>query len=138
MALLVLDEQFANPRLVLALRDRGIDAATVSDYGVTGQSDPDVVRRLDEGIQPESWVLVTMDLTIMDDHEGFSWERYAIAWIVLPEGLKGLRVEQAKSEIVHRHAHLICDQKVGDHCTYTRRQRFRSPPALTSLLRRAR
>jgi hypothetical protein len=47
LALLVLDEQFSNQRLVLALRDRGIDAATISDFGVAGQSDPDVGRAPD-------------------------------------------------------------------------------------------
>ena len=36
MRLLVLDEQLANPRLVSALRDRGIEVQTVSDFGVTG------------------------------------------------------------------------------------------------------
>jgi hypothetical protein len=85
VALLVLDEQFANPRLIAALHDRGIDAATVADYGV-----------------------------------------------------RGLSVEREKSEIVHRYAHLIRQQAVGDHHTYTSSQHFRQPPSLTSLLRRSR
>jgi hypothetical protein len=137
LALLVLDEQFANPRLVLALRDRGVDAATIGDFGVTGRSDPDVIRQVQRGTGRKAWVLVTMDLTIVDEHQGFRWERYAIAWVMLPRGLKGVRVEQAKSEIVHRYAHLIREQNPGEHHTYTATQHFRQPPSLTSLLKRS-
>jgi hypothetical protein len=138
LAVLVLDEQFANPRLVLALRDRGIDAATVEDFGVTGRSDPDVVRQVQQTTGRRAWVLVTMDLTIIEEHQGFSWERYAIAWVILREGLRGLQVEREKSEIVHRYAHLIREQQPGDHHTYTPTQHFRHRPSLTSLLRRSR
>jgi predicted nuclease of predicted toxin-antitoxin system len=138
VALLVLDEQFANPRLIAALRDRGIDAMTVGDYGVIGRSDPDVVREIQRSARRKPWVLVTMDLTIMEEHQGFKWERYAIAWVVLREGLRGVRVEREKSEIVHRHAHLIHQQAPGDHHTYTSTQHFRQPPSLTSLLKRSR
>lgn len=110
MALLVLDEQFANPRLVLALRDRGVEASTVEDFGVTGGSDPDVVRKVQQECGRRAWVLVTMDLTIVEEHRGFTWDRYAIAWVILREGLRGLQVEREKSEIVHRYAHLIREQ----------------------------
>jgi hypothetical protein len=79
-----------------------------------------------------------MDLTIIEEHQGFKWERYAIAWVVLREGLRGLSVEREKSEIVHRYAHLIRQQAAGDHHTYTSSQHFRQPPSLTSLLRRSR
>jgi hypothetical protein len=94
VALLVLDEQFANLRLIAALHDRGIDAATVGDYGVAGRSDPDVVRQIQRSIRRRAWVLVTMDLTIIEEHRGFKWERYAIAWVVLRDGLRGLSVER--------------------------------------------
>lgn len=40
MAELVLDEQLANPRLVAALKERGIEVSTVADYGVTGRPMP--------------------------------------------------------------------------------------------------
>jgi predicted nuclease of predicted toxin-antitoxin system len=138
LAFLVLDEQFANPRLVLALRDRGIEAATVEDFGVMGGSDPDVVRKVQQESGRRAWVLVTMDLTIVEEHRGFAWERYAIAWVILREGLRGLQVEREKSEIVHRYAHLIREQKPGDHHTYTPTQHFRQRPSLTSMLRRTR
>jgi len=55
VALLVLDEQFANPRLIAALHDRGIDAATVGDYGAAGRSDPDVVRQIQRSVRRKPW-----------------------------------------------------------------------------------
>lgn len=69
MAELVLDEQLANPRLVAALKERGIEVSTVADYGVTGRADADVVRRIGERLG-RPWVFVTMDLTIVEDFPG--------------------------------------------------------------------
>ncbi len=100
MALLVLDEQLANPRLVAALRDRGSMAETVGDYGATGRADPDVVRRIAAQCRVP-WVFVTMDLTIIEDFPGFDWNRYAIAWIRPREDLHGARVEEEKTDIIH-------------------------------------
>ena len=128
MAILVLDEQFANPKLVVALQDRGIDTRTVGDFGVTGRPDPDVVKRVQEGVRSKRWVLVTMDITIIEEHERFNWERYAIAWIRVRDSLRGVQVEQEKTNIVHRYAHVICEQSPGDHHTYTFRQHFKQPP----------
>ena len=130
MALLVFDEQIANPKLVGALQDRGIDARTVGDFGVTGRPDPDVVRRVQDGLSSKAWVLVTMDLTIVEEHEGFKWERYALAWIKVRDGLLGVKFEQEKANIVQRHAHLICQQTAGQHYTYTARAHFKNPPRL--------
>jgi hypothetical protein len=79
---------------------------------VTGSPDPDVARRIDDQCSG-AWVLVTMDLTVVEDYSGFDWNRYAIAWVVVHETLAGARVEQAKHEIVHRHAHKIREQGAG-------------------------
>lgn len=135
MALLVLDEQIENPNLITGLRGRGIDANTVGDLGATGRPDPEVIRRVQDELGPRSWVLVTMDLTIVEDHERFDWERYAIAWIVVNDTLRGGQVEHAKADIVHRHAHVIRQQTRGEHHTYTAKQRFKHRPSLASLVR---
>lgn len=133
MGTLVLDEQLANPRLVQALEERGLQVATVGDFGVTGRPDPDVVRRIQEQISGP-WILVTMDLTIIEDHKGFDWGRYAIAWIRVHKDLKGAEVELAKTETIHRHAHTIREQGVGDQFTYSPGRCERHPPSLASML----
>ena len=84
----------------------------------------------------EDFVLVTMDLTITEEFTGFDWDRYAIAWIAVREDLRGQAFEQAKQNIVHMHAHVIAEQRVGDHHTYSERRHSRSPPSLTTWLRR--
>lgn len=133
MATLVLDEQLANPRLVQALRERGLDVATVGDFGVTGRPDPDVVRRIAEQ-QSGPWILVTMDLTIVQDHPGFDWLRYAIAWVRVHKDLTGGQVEVAKTETIQRHAHTIKEQTVGDHFTYSAKRCEKHPPSLASMM----
>ena len=110
MALLVFDEQIANPKLVAALQDRGIDARTVGDFGVTGRPDPDVVRRVQDGLSSKAWVLVTMDLTIVEEHEGFKWERYALAWIKVRDGLLG--VVRGIGDAHRRHSNRDSDEIV--------------------------
>lgn len=137
MAELVLDEQLASPRLVAALKDRGIEVSTVADYGVTGRADPDVARRIHEQIS-QPWVFVTMDLTIVEEFPGFDWSRYAIAWIRPRDDLRGVEVERAKADILQRHAHTICEQGPADHHTYTAKQHFKHPPSLQTQIRRRR
>jgi hypothetical protein len=134
MATLVFDEQIASARLVQALSERGIDAATVGDFGAEGTADPDVVRRVARELG-SAWVLVTMDLKIVDEHQGFDWGRYAIAWVPLRQGISGGRVEVEKTEIVQRHAHEIREQSPGDHYTYTTDKRFKHRPSLASIMR---
>lgn len=135
MAALIFDEQLAGKRLIAGLGDRGLEAKTLGDYGVTGCADPDVVRQVDDR-REAGWVLVTMDLTIIEDHPGFDWNRYAIAWVMTPGGLRGAQVETAKLNIVHRHAHQMVEQGRGDHHSYTHTQRYKSRPSLTTQLRR--
>jgi predicted nuclease of predicted toxin-antitoxin system len=132
---LVLDEQLSNPRLVAALRDRGIDASVVADYGVTGRPDPDVVRRIDDQ-ESDSWVLVTMDLTVVEDFPGFDWSRYAIAWVQVRDDLRGARVEYEKTDIIQRHAHTMREQVRGDHYTYMVNRHFKHRPSLATLISR--
>jgi hypothetical protein len=133
---LVLDEQFTSKRLILALRDRGIDVKTVADFGAKGRPDPDVVRRIAVGCEEKDWVLVTMDTTILEDFAGFDWRRYAIAWVVIDDHLLGAAVERAKSNVVQRHAHMMVDQKPADHFTYSARRHAKHPPSLAKLLGR--
>lgn len=135
MPLLVLDEQLTAKNLVDGLRSRGLEVKTVKDFGVAQRPDPDVVRTVDERHAGE-WVLVTMDLTIVEEHRGFDWERYAITWIVVNESLTGVAVEHAKIDIVHRWAHEISRLGRGDHHTYYESRRVKSRPSLASQLKR--
>jgi hypothetical protein len=77
-----------------------------------------------------------MDVTIEQDYPGFDWNRYAIAWVVVPRRLRGTAVERQKANIVHRYAHVIREQRPGDHHTYTATQHFKHPPSVGSLLQR--
>jgi hypothetical protein len=79
-----------------------------------------------------------MDVTIIEDAPGFDWSRYAIAWIRPREDLRGVQVEQAKAEIIHRHAHTIREQNPGDHYTYNVQSHYKHPPSLTSQTQRRR
>jgi hypothetical protein len=134
MAALVFDEQIASRRLVQALGERGIDASTIGDFAGQGRADPEVVRRVARELG-SPWVLVTMDLNIVEEHQGFDWRRYAVAWVRLRPGVSGGQVEIEKTEIVQRHAHEMREQRPGDHHTYTTGRRFKSPPSLASMLR---
>lgn len=132
-AALVLDEHLTAP--ASGLRDRGIDTRTVQDFHATSIHDPDVIRAI-AAVMTTPWVLVTLDGTIVDEAPNFEWDRYAIAWIVVNPDLRGIVVERAKAEIVHRHAHRIVQQRPGDHFTYTRRSQYKHPPSLVSARQR--
>lgn len=114
---------------------RGLEVKTVKDFGAKGRPDPDVVRHVDQGHDGQ-WVLITMDFTIVEDFLGFDWDRYAIAWVVVNEHLRGAAFEHEKNDIVHRHVHQMVEQRRGDHHTYTVKQQLKSRPSLTSQLRR--
>lgn len=135
MPLLILDEQLCRGLLIEGLRLRGYEVAPLDDFGVTGKPDPNVVRRIDEQCSAP-WVLITMDFTIVEDSPGFDWDRYAIAWIVPHETLRGAAFEQEKNEIVHRHVHQMVEQGRGDHHTFTVANRYKTRPSLTAALRR--
>lgn len=135
MSLLVLDEQLESNRLIDGLRARGLSVATVGSFGLTGQFDPDVVRRVDER-HSGPWVFVTMDLTIVEDYPRFDWDRYAIAWISVHQGLAGAAFEESKVNVVHRHAHEIVEQARGDHHTYTTKRHLKARPSLVSQVKR--
>jgi hypothetical protein len=132
---LVLDEQIAGKTLVSALRGRGFLVKTLADFGLTGRPDPEVARELYRRQQGE-WVLVTMDLTIVEEFSGFDWDLYAIAWIVVREDLRGEAAEHSKQDVVHRYAHRMVEQRPGDHHTYSEGRHSRARPSLTSWLRR--
>ena len=135
MTLLVLDEQFTARSLVDGLRSRGLKVKTVKDFGVTQRTDPDVVRTVDAHHSGQ-WVLVTMDVTIVEEHRRFEWDRYAIAWIVIREDLSGAAVERAKANILHRWAHEIVALRRGDQHTYYESRRAKTRPSLASQLKR--
>lgn len=128
-AVLVLDEHLTALRG--GLYQRGIDTRTVHDFHATSTLDPEVIRAIARAMDVE-WVLVTMDGTIIDEHPGFEWDRYAIAWVVIERHLRGVEVEQAKAEVVQRHAHKMVEQRPDDHHSHTRRSRFKHPPSLLS------
>lgn len=134
MALLVLDEQLTAKSLVDGLQSRGLDVQTVKDFGVTQRTDSDVVRTVGDRHKGH-WVLVTMDITIVEEHRGFDWDRYAIAWIVLRDDLSGAAVERAKANILHRWAHEIVKLRPGDQHTYYETTRAKSRPSLASQLK---
>src|SRR5664280_901737 len=136
MAALLFDAQISSPRLITAIRERGLDARAIAAVGGNGRPDPEVVLRIVQDMRDTPWVLVTMDLTITDDFPGFEWDRYAIAWVMLRQGVLGAAVEIEKTEIVQRHAHDMREQGQGDHHSYTAGRRHKSPPSLASLTRR--
>jgi hypothetical protein len=131
---LVLDEQVT--AVQAGLLQRGIDCRTVHELGVTSTVDPDVIRGIASVLHGRPWVLVTMDGTIVEEHAGFEWHLYAIAWVSIDPWLSGASVEQAKTDVIHRHAHQMLEQRPGDHHTYTVRARFRHPPGLMSRQRK--
>lgn len=131
-ALLVLDEQLENPRHVAALQDRGCAVRTVGDFGVQGRPDPEVVRQVaDQASDP--WILVTMDLSIVEDFKGFDWNRYAIAWVRIRKELRGRAVEVAKANTLHKHLDRMVGQRPGDHFTYTPERHDKHPPSVASM-----
>jgi len=134
-AALVLDEHVTavQPGLIA----RGIEVRTVNECGVAATIDPDVIRGIANVMGGRAWVLVTMDGTIIDEHPGFEWDLYGIAWVVIDPELRGAAVEHAKTDVIQRHAHQMIEQRPGDHHTYTVRNRFKHPPSLISRRRGA-
>lgn len=130
---LVLDEHLL--AIAPGLRARGLDARTVEDFRARSTLDPDVIRAV-AAAMGGPWVLLTMDGTIVTEYPGFEWDRYAIAWIVIDAHLRGASVEHAKTDVVHRHAHRMLEQRPGDHFTYTQRARYQHPPSLLTRDRR--
>jgi hypothetical protein len=131
-ATLVLEDHLSAHILVASLNSRGFHAVPVADLGLGGKRpDADLVREIDDKADPP-WTFVTLDLTIIDDASGFDWNRYAIAWIMAPKGLKGGAFEEAKQNIVHKHVEKIVAQQPGDHWTYTERSHYKHPPSLVT------
>lgn len=128
-AALVLDEHATGAQT--GLRARGIDALTVGDFHAQSTADPDVMRAIGARLA-DPWVLVTCDLTLVDDHQGFDWNRYAIAWVMLPGHVQGAACEYAKIDVIQHHARRMVEQIPGDHFTYDQRARHTSPPSLVS------
>ena len=128
-AALVLDEHLS--ALQIGLKCRGIDARTLDEFHAMSTVDPDVIRAVARALT-SPWVLLTMDGTIVEEHPGFEWERYAIAWVKVDKHLAGIAVEHAKVDTVQRHAHQMVEQRPGDHHTYTRDKHFKHPPSLIS------
>ena len=131
MRTLVVDVHLASPVLMAGLQGRGILVRSLHEFGLDGTPDPDVVRQL-ESLIDHPWVLVTLDLEILEHHPNFDWGRYAIAWVMLPRQLKGVAVEHAKHGIVHHHAKRIEGQKPGDHFTYNETSQYKHPPSLVN------
>jgi hypothetical protein len=55
---------------------------------------------------------------------------------MVPKKLRGVAVERQKANIIHRYAHLMIDQRPGDHHAYTATQQFKHPPSVGSLIQR--
>ena len=132
MPTLVLDVHLSSKTLVAGLRGRGYSMMTLQDLGLAGNTpDPDLARQASKKLG-DDFVLVTIDLTILEDSPGFDWERYAIAWIKPDGHLSGAEVEAAKHDIFHHYADRIAEQIPGDHHTYTGGRYYRHPPSLIS------
>jgi hypothetical protein len=132
-AALVLDEHATGA--LHGLRARGMDAFSVAEFHATSVADPDVVRAIGARLA-DPWVLVTCDLTLVDDHQGFDWDRYAIAWVMVPAHIKGAAYEYAKVDAIHHHARRMVEQVAGDHFTYDPRAQYKTPPSMVSRRRR--
>jgi hypothetical protein len=103
VTVLVLDEHLTGACSGLA--GRGIPVKTVHDFNAGSTADPTVIRTIADKMGDTPWVFVTLDGTLVDEHRGFDWERYAIAWIVVPTGVLGIAFEHAKVNVIQRHAH---------------------------------
>jgi hypothetical protein len=100
-------------------------ARTVGDFRATSIIDPDVIRAVARGMRRDPWVLVTMDAGIVENHPGFEWQRYAIAWVLIDPHLSGVAVEHAKTDVAQRHAHQMVEQRPNDHFSYTAHARHK-------------
>jgi hypothetical protein len=133
MNLLVLDAHLSSRTLIAGVRGRAFEVTTLDDLGLDGRPDPDVMTQTAQLVSaPDGWVLVTMDLTILEDFPGFDWDRYAVAWVKVAPQLRGAAVEAAKHDIVHRHVPRIAEQRPADHFTYLRDRFYRHQPSLMS------
>jgi hypothetical protein len=132
-AALILDAHLESKTLIAGLKARGFELWTLSDLELPGDAfDSTVARRADEKVGADRCVLVTIDVTIVEDSRGFDWSRYAIAWLKIPSHLKGGDAETAKHNILHRRVDRIAAQSAGDHFTYTLESSYQHPPSLMS------
>jgi hypothetical protein len=130
---LVLDVHLSSKTLLWGLRGRGHEVSTLEGLGLAGDTlDAEMAKCAGDKLGAGNCVLVTIDMTIVEDSPGFDWSRYAIAWIKPNPSLRGSDVEAAKHDVFHRYLDRIAEQEPGDHYTYTRGRFYKHPPSLIS------
>ncbi len=107
---LVIDESL-DTRLAAELGRRGRPAAGVAALGLRGSADLDLLRGLEAELS--SWVLVTADDRLPEDHGAALAALHGAVATVDPRGDPSWPLEAYRREVVHRWAHAMQAQPPG-------------------------
>src|SRR5215210_8338833 len=114
--LLVIDENLPR-RLSTELTNRGRSARRLSELGLKGANDVELLTRL--AGDHDDWILVTADDRMPLDHAETIEALGATIATVGPRRRGGYNVDQWRREIVHRWAHAIHEQEPGTVMRYS-------------------
>jgi hypothetical protein len=108
--LLVLDENLPH-RLKTELDRRGRTAIRLSELGLKGSDDADLLKALDQDLP--DWILVTADDKMPLAHAVAVTRVAATIATVDPRHPGTIGLDQWRCEVVHRWAHRIHEQEMG-------------------------
>ncbi|MEA2385539.1 MAG: hypothetical protein QOH72_5510 [Solirubrobacteraceae bacterium] len=114
--LLVIDENLPH-RLSTELTNRGRLAQRLSELGLRGANDAELLNRL--AGDHDDWILITADDRMPLDHGDTIDALAATIATVDPRRRGGYNVDQWRREIVHRWAHAIHEQEPGTVLRYS-------------------
>jgi hypothetical protein len=112
---LVVDESLPR-RLAPELRGRGRDARHLSELGLQGETDGDVLRALAETFA--DWVLITADDRLPSDHASTVRATRATIATLEPSRPPGLAASAWRCDVVHRWARSMAERQ--RHATVAR------------------
>jgi len=115
---IVVDENLPK-RLSTELGNRGRNAVSVSQLGLRGSLDPDLLHNLQA--QLDDWVLVTADNDLPDEHAAAVAIVDATVASIEPRREPGWGVDAWRREVVHRWAHAYHEQAAGSVRRYALR-----------------
>jgi predicted nuclease of predicted toxin-antitoxin system len=107
--LLFIDECLSKA-IARELRGRGRNAKSASQLGLLSVKDPKLLPRLVQMFKDEDWVLVTGDDNMPLEHAAAIQEGKITVATLDGRIPAGFRAEDWKREIVHRWAHVMCEQ----------------------------
>ncbi len=113
---LVIDENLPK-RLATELRNRGRDSSSVSQLGLRGSQDPQLLSQL--AGQLDDWVLVTADDRLPLEHADAVRTVGATIATIHPDREAGWSLDAWRREIVHRWAHAMHQQPPGTARRYS-------------------